>query len=442
MKKTLPKLNFWQIWNISFGFLGIQVGYSLQSGQTSRILSALGANPENLSLFWLAAPVAGLIVQPIIGMSSDRTWTKLGRRIPFILGGAIVSAAAMFFMPNSEIAAHIMPPVFFGACMLLFMDCAFNVAMQPFRALVGDMVNDGQRNLGYSLQSWLINIGAVIGSFLPIILTWWGISNVPAEGQRVASSVIWSFYIGGAILLLTVLCTCFKVKEYPPKEFNAYHNIDENQQKQSFLSIIKTTPKTMLQLGVVQFFSWFALFIMWVYTTQAIAENVWNTTNAHSQAYNAAGNWNGVLQGVYGIFAILFSSIMPKIADKIGRKPTYSFALFAGAAGLISMFFIKDKYALFVSMLGIGIAWAGILAMPYTILSAALPPSKMGVYMGLFNATITIPQIAAGIFGKPIYQSFAHGSSAIMLVVAGISMLLGAFAVFLVRSKKVENDSL
>jgi maltose/moltooligosaccharide transporter len=440
MKKTLPKLNFWQIWNISFGFLGIQVGYSLQSGQTSRILSALGADPENLSLFWLAAPIAGLIVQPIVGMSSDHAWTKFGRRIPFILGGALVSAAAMFFMPNSEIAARIMPAVLFGACMLLFMDCAFNVSMQPFRALVGDMVSDGQRNLGYSLQSWLINIGAVIGSFLPIFLTWCGIKNIPAQGQKVAPSVIWSFYIGGAILLLTVLWTSFKVKEYPPKEFNEYHNIDEkNQSKQSFLSIIKTTPKTMLQLGVVQFFSWFALFIMWVYTTQAIAENVWHTTDAHSPAYNAAGNWTGVLQGVYGIFAILFSSVMPKIADKIGRKPTYSFALFVGAVGLVSMFFIKDKYALFVSMLGIGIAWAGILAMPYTILSAALPPSKMGVYMGLFNATITIPQIAAGVFGKPIYQSFAQSNSAVMLVVAGISMLLGAFAVFLVRSKKAES---
>lgn len=505
MKKVLPKLGFWQIWNISFGFLGIQVGYSLQSGQTSRILSALGANPENLSLYWLAAPVAGLIVQPIIGMSSDRTWTRLGRRIPFILGGAIVSAAAMFFMPNSEIAARIMSMVIFGACMLLFMDCAFNVSMQPFRALVGDMVSDEQRNLGYSLQSWLINIGAVVGSFLPIILTKCGIANVPAEGQRVAPSLIWSFYIGGAILLLTVLWTCFKVKEYPPKEFNAYHNIEENQQKQSFLSVVKTTPKTMLQLGVVQFFSWFALFIMWVYTTMAITQNVsiWNAdpynvkfaqevigkkltpsdlkniesfataqkldrniidskdssaveiakeaiSNGRTVSFNMAelksiaeksneaGNWNGVLQGVYGIFAILFSSIMPKIANKIGRKPTYSFALVAGAAGLISMFFIKDKYALFVSMLGVGIAWAGILAMPYTILSAALPPSKMGVYMGLFNATITVPQIAAGLFGKPIYKSFAQGNSAVMLVIAGISMLLGAFAVFLVQSKKVE----
>jgi maltose/moltooligosaccharide transporter len=334
-----------------------------------------------------------------------------------------------------------MPPIFFGACMLLFMDSAFNVAMQPFRALVGDMVNDKQRNLGYSLQSWLINIGAVIGSFLPIILTWLGIRNVPEEGKRVAPSVVWSFYIGGTILLLTILWTCFRVKEYPPKEFNEYNNIDaKNPPKQSFLSIVANTPKTMLQLGLVQFFSWFALFIMWVYTTHAIAKNIWHTTDVQSHAFNEAGDWNGVLQGVYGIFAILFSIVMPKIADKFGRKPTYSFALLMGAIGLISIFFIQDKYVLFLSMLGIGIAWAGILAMPYTILSAALPPAKMGVYMGLFNATITLPQIAAGVLGKPLYDLFAQNNSAIMLVVAGISMLLAAVSVFGVQSKQVKNS--
>lgn len=439
--KQKPTLTFWQIWNISFGFLGIQIGYSLQSSQTSRILSALGADPHQLPLFWLAAPIAGLIVQPIIGMSSDHTWTRFGRRIPFILAGAIVSAVAMFFMPNSEIVAHLMPPVFFGACMLLFMDCAFNVSMQPFRSLVGDMVNEQQRNLGYSTQSFLTNVGAVVGSFLPFVLTWIGIRNMPVEGEMVPPSVIWAFYVGGAALLLTVLWTSFRVKEYAPKEYAEYHNLSEsdNKKKSSFIDILKNTPKTMLQLGIVQFFSWFALFLMWVYATDGIAENVWGTKDPLSQAYNEAGNWNGVLSGIYGVFAVLFSIVMAKLADKLGRKKVYSSALFMGALGLVSMYFFDDKYMLLISMLGVGIAWAGILAMPYAILSAALPAHRMGVYMGLFNATITIPQIAAGLTGGLIFKYLAGESSIMMLVVAGVSMLLASISVTFVKEDNIYN---
>jgi len=438
MKKK-PTLTFWQIWNLSFGFLGIQIGYSLQSSQTSRILSALGAEPHHLPLFWLAAPLAGLIVQPIIGMSSDRTWTKLGRRIPFILGGAIVSAIAMFFMPNSEFVAAIMPPVFFGAFMLLFMDCAFNVSMQPFRSLVGDMVNDKQRNLGYSTQSFLTNVGAVVGSFLPFILTWIGIQNIPEAGEKVAPSVIWSFYIGGAALLLTVLWTSFKVKEYAPKEFEEYNNItEEDKQKKSFIQILKSTPTTMLQLAVVQFFSWFALFLMWVYAIGGIAENVWHTTDPLSQGYNDAGDWNGVLSGVYGVFAAVFSIFMARIANKLGRKRVYSTSLLLGALGLASMYFFDDKYMLLISMVGVGIAWAAILAMPYAILSAALPPTKMGVYMGIFNATITIPQIVAGLTGALLFKYVAGESSIMMMVVAGVAMLLASVSVAFVSDKNDE----
>ena len=437
--KQKPSLTFWQIWNLSFGFLGIQIGYSLQSSQTSRILSALGADPHHLPLFWLAAPIAGLIVQPIIGMSSDRTWTRLGRRIPFILGGAIVSAVAMFFMPNSEFVAAIMPPVFFGAFMLLFMDCAFNVSMQPFRSLVGDMVNDKQRNLGYSTQSFLTNIGAVVGSFLPFILTWIGIQNIPGVGEKVAPSVIWSFYIGGSALLLTVLWTSIRAKEYAPKEYEEYNNItEEEKQKKSFIDVLKATPKTMLQLAIVQFFSWFALFIMWVYAIGGIAENVWHTTDPLSAAYNEAGNWNGVLSGVYGIFAAIFAIFMAKIADKLGRKKVYSFSLLLGALGLMSMYVFEDKYLLLVSMVGVGIAWASILAMPYAILSAVLPASKMGLYMGIFNATITIPQIVAGLTGGLILKHVVGGSSIMMLVVAGIAMLLAAISVSFVEDSHKE----
>lgn len=437
--KQKPTLTFWQIWNLSFGFLGIQIGYSLQSSQTSRILSALGADLSHLNYYWLAAPIAGLIVQPIIGMSSDRTWTRFGRRIPFILGGAIVSAIAMFFMPNSEFVSHVMPPFIFGAFMLLFMDCAFNVSMQPFRSLVGDMVNDKQRNLGYSTQSFLTNVGAVVGSFLPFILTWIGIRNIPSEGEMVPPSVITAFYFGGAALLLTVLWTSFRVREYAPKEYEQYNNITEGEkEKKSFISILKSTPKAMLQLGVVQFFSWFALFIMWVYATDGIAENVWHTKDPLSKAYNEAGNWNGVLSGIYGVFAAVFSIFMAKIADRVGRKKLYSFALTMGALGLISMYFFDDKNMLLISMLGVGIAWAGILAMPYAILSAALPASKMGVYMGIFNATITIPQIAAGLTGGLLLKYVAGGSSITMLVVAGVSMLFAAVSVVFVQDSNHE----
>jgi maltose/moltooligosaccharide transporter len=413
--------------------MGVQIGYSLQNGNTSRILSALGADVHHLSYFWLAAPFAGLLVQPIIGLSSDKTWTRLGRRVPFILGGAFASAAAMFFMPNSENFASLMPPLFFGALMLLFMDTAFNVTMQPFRALVGDMVDEDQRNLGYSIQSFLINAGAVVGSFLPFVLTWAGVANEPASGQKVADSVIWSFYFGGATLLISVLWTAFTTKEFAPGEYEQYNNVKvEEKAHSSFLNTLKETPATMFQLAAVQFFSWFALFMMWVYTTQGIAENIWKTTDATSAAYNEAGNWTGVIFGVYSVFAALYSMAIPFLAGKLGRKPTYMLSLIAGGLGLLSMMFIEDKNMLLLSMLGIGVAWAAILAMPYAILSASLPASKMGVYMGLFNATITIPQIAAGFFGGTILTLMDKNAVA-MLGIAGASMLVAALCVVFVK---------
>src|ERR1035437_1305440 len=280
-----PHLSFWQIWNMSFGFLGVQIGYSLQNGNTSRILSALGADVNQLSYFWLAAPLAGLIIQPIVGLSSDKTWTRLGRRIPFILGGAIVSAIAMFFMPNSEFFAYLLPAMFFGGFMLLFMDASFNVTMQPFRALVGDMVGESQRNKGYSIQSFLINTGAVVGSLLPFALTWLGVSNEPLPGHKVAPTVIWAFYFGGAALLITVLWTTFSTKEYPPKEYEQYNDITaEEKTHTSFISLLKDIPVTMWRLAIVQFFSWFALFMMWVYTTSGVSQNVWHTLASDSKS--------------------------------------------------------------------------------------------------------------------------------------------------------------
>lgn len=435
-------MTFWQIWNMSFGFLGVQIGYGLQTGNTSRILSALGADVNHLSYFWLAAPLAGLIVQPIVGLSSDKTWTRLGRRIPFILGGAIVSAIAMFFMPNSEFFTYILPPMFFGAFMLLLMDSSFNVTMQPFRALVGDMVSEKQRNTGYSVQSFLINMGAIVGSLLPFVLTWLGVANVPSPGEKVAPSVIWAFYFGGGALLLTVLWTTFRTKEYPPKEYELYNDITvEEKSHTSFLSTLKEIPVTMWRLAIVQFFSWFALFLMWVYTTSGVAQNVWHTLPGDSKSldFNDAGNWVGIIFACYSVVAALFSLVMGSIATRFGRKLTYMISLVLGGLGLISMVFIHNKFGLIFSMVGIGIAWAAILAMPYAILSAALPASKMGVYMGIFNATITVPQIAAALLGGVIL-SLVGGTSIMMLGVAGLSMLIAGATVVFVKEHIIIKD--
>ncbi|WDT67322.1 SLC45 family MFS transporter [Cloacibacterium sp. TD35] len=430
-----PLLSFWKIWNISFGFLGVQIGYSLQNANTSRILSAIGADVHHLSYFWLAAPLAGLFVQPIVGLSSDKTWTRLGRRIPFILGGAIVSALAMFFMPNSEHFAQLFPAVFFGAMMLLFMDVSFNVTMQPFRALVSDMVDESQRNKGYSIQSFLINVGAVFGSLLPFLLTWWGIANEPEAGQKVAPTVIWSFYIGGAVLLASVLWTSFRTKEYPPEEYAKYNNLEEKEnetpEKVSFFTLIKNVPNAMKQLAVTQFFSWFALFLMWVYTTQGIAQNIWGTTDATSNAYNEAGNWTGVIFAAYSVFAALFSLVITPLANKYGRRNVYVFSLILGGLGLLSMMFIKDKNLLFLPMIGVGVAWAAILALPYAILSSKLPAKQTGVYMGIFNATITIPQITAGLLGGVLLSALG-GTAINMVALAGVSMAVAGIAAFLV----------
>jgi maltose/moltooligosaccharide transporter len=442
MKK--PKLSFWQIWNLSFGFLGVQIGYSLQNGNTSRILEALGADVHSIGFFWLAAPLAGLFVQPIIGLSSDKTWTRLGRRVPFILGGAIVSALAMYFMPNAEYFTHLLPALAFGAIMLLLMDTSFNVTMQPFRALVGDMVDDDQKNLGYSVQSALINFGAVFGSLLPFILSKLNVANMPAEGEKVADSVVWSFYIGGTILLLSVLWTVYKTKEYPPKEHAAYNNIDLeanlNKPKVSVWRLIPNAPTIFWQLGVVQFFSWFSLFLMWVYTTRAIANQVWGNEalDPKSIAFNEAGNWTGVMFAFYSGIAAIFAFLIPSLAKKYSRKNVYSFSLVLGGLGLGSIFFIHDKTLLLISMIGVGMAWASILAIPYAMLSSSLPAEKMGVYMGLFNATITIPQIAAGLIGGSIIALFNNSPVAI-IVISGVSMIVAGLSVYLVKEKTDSN---
>lgn len=448
MKKR--KLSFWEIWNLSFGFLGVQFGFALQNANASRILTSLGADPHDLSFFWLVAPTMGLIVQPLVGAASDKTWTRLGRRSPYILLGALISMAAMFFMPNAPmvIKAGGAGALAFGVVMLALMDGSFNVTFQPFRALVADMTPDEQRNIGYSVQSFLINVGAVIGSALPFILTWLGIANSAPAG-KVAPSVIWSFYIGGSLLLLSVLITVFKTKEYPPKEFEEINKItkEDKEKKESFLKLLFSMPKTMKQLIWVQLFSWFPLFLMWVYSTTAFSQHYFGvpinfnaeteSNEAIRQAFDAAGNWVGICFAVYSLVAALYSIVMPKLIKMLNRKLVFSISLFIGGLSYIAMYFFTNQYYLLITMVGVGIAWAAILALPYAILSGSLPAKRMGIYMGIFNLTVVVPQILSGILGGPILRTFFHGQGIYILVLAGIIMILGGFAVRFVDDKQV-----
>ncbi len=459
----MPHLSFWQIWNVSFGFLGIQMGFALQSANVSRILSNLGADLHALPLFWIAAPLMGLIVQPIVGSASDRTWNRLGRRSPYILVGAIIAALSMFLMPNASIVVAIMPVLLFGLIMFALMDGSFNITMQPFRALVADMTPPEQRNLGYSTQSFLINAGAVIGSILPFVLTnLIGVENVTDEG-KVPPHVIWSFYIGGAALLGSVVWTVIKTKEYPPEEYAAYKGLDDKADTEpqykglvGFFRLLKKTPKTMVQLAVVQFFSWFALYIMWVYTTPAVSQHVWGCAigDSSSQAAQDAGDWVGILFAGYSLFAAIFSVFMSRLATKIGRKTVYSGALLLGGIGYLMTLGLQGGEIVHLNllftqvdvpssavmwmlpMLGIGIAWAGILAMPYAILSESLPADKMGVFMGIFNFTIAGPQILSGLGAGTLLKYVFNGEAIYMIALAGVCMLLGAISVFFVSTKK------
>lgn len=453
MKKK-PSLNFWQIWNVSFGFLGIQIGFALQSANVSRILSNLGADLHSLSFFWLAAPLMGLVVQPIVGAASDRTWNRLGRRGPYILGGAIVACLAMFLMPNASALISLIPALVFGAMMFALMDGSFNITMQPFRALVADMVPDEQRTLGYSVQSFLINAGAVVGSVLPFFLTnILGVQNTAPTGE-VPPSVIWSFYIGGSILLLSVIWTVLRTKEYPPKVYCEQNGLDyeswsrgQKEKKsvaeklKNFFSLFTEMPPMMIKLAVIQFFSWFALYLMWVYTTPAVAQHVYGAPvgDSSSALYQEAGNWVGVLFGAYSFFAAVFSILMTKIAGKIGRKTTYALALMMGGLGYLSMYIFNTPNLLLISMVGIGIAWAAILAMPYSLLSESLPADKMGVYMGIFNFTIAGPQIVSGLVGGPVLRSFFNNHAIYMIMICGVAMLLGALSVAFIKTPQKQD---
>jgi maltose/moltooligosaccharide transporter len=434
-----PLLSIRNIWNMSFGFLGIQAGFALQNGNASGILQRYGADVHELPNFWLVAPIIGMIVQPIIGHYSDRTWNRVGRRKPYFLAGAIAACFGMMLMPNAGALSAALPPVLMGAGMLMLMDASFNVAMEPFRALVADKLPSAQRTLGFSVQTALIGIGAVVGSWLPAMLTAGGISNEAPEGM-VADNVKIAFYIGAAIFLGAILWTVFTTKEYPPELQAKYSGEEIKQEKGGLLLIFKDIaqmPKTMRQLGLTQFFTWFALFSMWVFTTPAIAHHVYGAAidDTSSKLYSDAQDWTGVIFGVYNGISALVALTLPFVAAQIGRKKTHAAALVCGGVGLISMYFATSPIFLIFSMVGVGIAWASILAMPYAMLAGALPAHKMGVYMGIFNFFITIPQIASGVANRPIVKYLFGNNAIYALVMAGILLLLAAVSVMFVEDK-------
>lgn len=432
-----PILRFGQIWNINFGFLGHQIAFTLLMANTSRILSAFGADPKDLALFWLAPPLAGLILQPIVGYLSDRKWSRFGRRIPYLFVGSIITSILMFFMPHATILSHVVSPVLGGACVIFLLQCGLNVTMQPFRALVGDMVNPTQQNLGYSVQTLVGNIGGIAGSLLPFILTYIGLANQPIGSERLAPTVIWSFYLGSLFLLLTIMWTCFSVKEYTPAQLDTFEAEDDKTttQQDVFTPKKETVISTMVRLSVVQFFAWFGAFFLWVYATDGIAETIWKTKDPLSEGYNEAANWYGVLTGIYCVVTAICSVFLAKMADRFGRKITYAVSLLIGALGLASIYFIHNQYLLILSVTAFGVGWAAILTFPYPIMAAVTPSKKMGLYMGLLNITIVIPQIAGALLGGLVFKYIAGEYSIAMLLVAGISLFLAAISVSLIKER-------
>ena len=433
-------LTFRQLVDLSFGFFGVQIAYALQSANISRIFATLGADPHQLSFFWILPPLMGMIVQPLIGKWSDRTWCRMGRRKPYLLVGAIVAVLVMIFLPNAgslnfsqRLFLGLNGAMWFGLFSLIFLDTSINVAMQPFKMMVGDMVNEQQKTQAYSIQSFLCNAGSLFGYIFPIFFTWIGIANTAPKGV-IPDSVIWSFYCGAAILILCVLYTFMKVKEMPPKEYAEFHGFDLQKQQEGkhegFIKLLAQAPKAFWTVGLVQFFCWAAFLFMWTYTNGAIAKNVWNTTDVVSEGYQAAGNWVGVLFAVQAVGSLCWALFIPKFKS---NRAAYITSLVIGAIGFISVFFLHDKYLLFLSYFLIGFAWAAMLALPFSILTNALKGSShMGEYLGLFNCTICLPQIIAAALGGLVLRAVG-GSQAGMLVIAGVLLLCGAASVLAIR---------
>lgn len=451
----IPDLGFWKLWNISFGFFGVQIAYALQSANISRIFSTLGADPHSLSYFWILPPLAGIVVQPIIGALSDRTWCRFGRRIPYLFVGALIAVLVMCLLPNAgSFGMSVSAAMAFGLFSLMFLDTSINIAMQPFKMMVGDMVNEKQKGLAYSIQSFLCNAGSLAGYLFPFLFAAIGISNVAPKGI-IPDSVIFSFYIGAVILILCVIYTTVKVKEYPPELYAAYHGIKDEEKKENanMLKLLVHAPKAFWTVGLVQFFCWAAFMFMWTYTNGTVAANVFDTPvveqvrdgvthlvlDTQSLQYQTAGDWVGILFAVQAVGSVIWAAVIPSIRN---RKFAYSLSLALGGIGFISIYFIHNQYVLFLSFLLIGCAWAAMLALPFTILTNALTGGHMGTYLGLFNGTICVPQIVAASAGGFILSQFTSEGAVApevnMLVLAGVLLIVGACCVRIIREAKPE----
>ncbi len=430
--KQKPDLSFWKLWNLSFGFFGVQIAYSLQSANISRIFATLGADPHSLPLFWVLPPLMGMVVQPIVGTMSDKTWTRFGRRIPYLFIGAAAAVVVMVLLPNAgSLGLTIGAALWFGAIALMLLDTAINMAMQPFKMLVGDMVNEKQKGKAYSIQSFLCNSGGLVGFVFPYIFATIGIANIAPAGV-VPDSVIYSFYVGALILFICVIYTTLKVKEWPPKDYQEYNPAPEKEEKVNWLVLLKKAPVAFWQVGVVQFFCWAAFLYMWNFTIGAIGETLWNTTDVTSVGYQEAGDWTGILFAVQTLGAVLWATVLMRIPN---LKVAYSVSLLMGAAGFAMVPFIHDQYLLFVPFLLIGCAWAAMLAMPFALVTNALQGyGHMGVYLGLFNCSICIPQIVAALLGG-VFLTLVGSHQYNMMFVSGLLLVIGSIFVFAIKTK-------
>ena len=436
---TKPNLSFWKLWNLSFGFFGVQIAYALQSANISRIFATLGADPHNLSYFWILPPLMGILVQPIVGTLSDKTWCRFGRRIPYLFVGATLAVLVMCLLPNAgSLGLTVGGAMIFGLIALMFLDTSINMAMQPFKMLVGDMVNEEQKTKAYSIQSFLCNAGSVAGYIFPFLFTFLGIKNYAEKGV-VPDSVIWSFYVGAAILILCVIYTTMKVKEWNPQEYAKYNGVTEDAEKKEegkadWISLLKNAPSTFWKVGLVQFFCWAGFLYLWNYSTGAIAETVWNTTDASTKAFQDAGDWVGILFAVQAVGSVLWVVVLPQFKSS---KMAYAVSLIIGGVGFALIPFLHDKYLQFIPFLMIGAGWAAMLAMPFTFVTNALQGyGHMGAYLGLFNGTICIPQIVAALCGGHVlWVVGSHQSD--MMIVAGVLLICGALAVSIIKEKHV-----
>ncbi len=436
---TKPNLSFWKLWNLSFGFFGVQIAYALQSANISRIFATLGADPHNLSYFWILPPLMGILVQPIVGTLSDKTWCRFGRRIPYLFVGATLAVLVMCLLPNAgSFGLTVGGAMIFGLIALMFLDTSINMAMQPFKMLVGDMVNEEQKTKAYSIQSFLCNAGSIAGYIFPFLFAFLGIKNYAEKGV-VPDSVIWSFYVGAAILILCVIYTTMKVKEWNPQEYAKYNGVTEDAEKKEegkadWISLLKNAPSTFWKVGLVQFFCWAGFLYLWNYSTGAIAETVWNTTDASTKAFQDAGDWVGILFAVQAVGSVLWVVVLPQFKSS---KMAYAVSLIVGGVGFALIPFLHDKYLQFIPFLMIGAGWAAMLAMPFTFVTNALQGyGHMGAYLGLFNGTICIPQIVAALCGGHVlWVVGSHQSD--MMIVAGVLLICGALTVSLIKEKHV-----